>query len=135
MRFNHEKDYAHYSVRSYQPGEVSITTPITHHDAQQLATKVLHESFIIAPKRLIPNWPPRKLTELTAEHLDSVAELKPELILLGTGQTLDFPHPSVTANLMVLGIGVEVMDTSAACRTYNILMHEGRNVVAALIVD
>jgi len=61
--------------------------------------------------------------------------MKPELVLIGTGAKFEFPEPARLAPLRSAGIGVEVMDTAAACRTYNILLGEGRGVVAALIVS
>ncbi len=61
--------------------------------------------------------------------------MRPEIVLLGCGARFRFPSPAVLAPLYGAGIGVEVMDTRAACRTYNILLSEGRRVVAALIVD
>jgi uncharacterized protein len=61
--------------------------------------------------------------------------MKPEIVLLGTGATFVFPDPARLAPLRDARVGVEVMDTAAACRTYNILLAEGRNVVAALIVQ
>ncbi|MDP2247911.1 MAG: Mth938-like domain-containing protein, partial [Nitrosomonadales bacterium] len=70
---------------------------------------------------------------LTVEHFEKIAELKPEVVLLGTGNKHRFIHPRLTAPLTALGISVECMDTAAACRTYNILMAEGRHVAAALI--
>lgn len=60
-----------------------------------------------------------------------VATLEPEIVLLGTGEQQRFPHPRLTRELLTRGIGVEIMNTAAACRTYNILMLEGRRVVAA----
>ena len=61
-------------------------------------------------------------------------ELSPEMVLFGTGPTLRFPHPGLTRSLIEAGIGIEVMDTGAACRTYNILSAEERRVAAALLV-
>ena len=63
-----------------------------------------------------------------------IAQLEPEIALLGTGDRQRFPHPRLIQALMARGIGVEVMDTSAACRTYNIVMLEGRRVAAALLL-
>jgi uncharacterized protein len=61
--------------------------------------------------------------------------MAPEIVLVGSGRAFAFPDPSLLAPLYAAGIGVEVMDTRAACRTYNLLLGEGRNVIAALIVD
>jgi uncharacterized protein len=94
-----------------------------------------HEaSLLVSGDRLVTDWPARVLEELKPDHLAAIVELKPEIVLLGTGARFSFPEPSLLAPLYKAGIGVEVMDTPAACRTYNILLGEGRNVVAALIV-
>ena len=84
--------------------------------------------------RLIADWPIASVTELTADHSAAILDLKPEIVLLGTGRTFTFPDRAKLAPLYGAGLGVEIMDTPAACRTYNILLAEGRNVVAALVV-
>ncbi|MGZ5048538.1 MAG: Mth938-like domain-containing protein [Usitatibacter sp.] len=91
-------------------------------------------SLVVSGERLVTDWPAASLESLTADHLAAIAELKPEIVLLGSGDAFRFPEPQLLAPLRRAGIGVEVMDTPAACRTYNILQAEGRNVVAALIV-
>ena len=91
-------------------------------------------SLVVAPERLITDWPAPAVTAITADHLAAIVELAPEVVLLGTGREFRFPDAAQLAPLYRAGIGVEVMDTPAACRTYNILLGEGRNVVAALIV-
>jgi uncharacterized protein len=91
-------------------------------------------SLVVAGDRVITSWPAASLESLTADHFAAIVELQPEIVLLGTGATFRFPEPQLLAPLHRAGIGVEVMDTPAACRTYNILLGEGRNVVAALIV-
>lgn len=94
-----------------------------------------HEtSLIVLPDAPVETWPPRSITELTETHLAPVLAYRPEIILLGSGATLQFPARELRAALANLGIGVEIMDTHAACRTYNILAGEGRNVAAALII-
>jgi uncharacterized protein len=91
-------------------------------------------SLILTPHRLLGNWPATTFETLEATHLQSVIDLAPEVLLLGTGARLRFP-PAICLKLLAeAGIGFEVMDTAAACRTYNILMSEGRNVAAALII-
>jgi uncharacterized protein len=72
---------------------------------------------------------------LEAAHFEAILEFMPEIVLLGTGGTLRFPHPRLTEALIRAQIGVEVMDTPAACRTYNILASEGRKVAAALLLS
>ncbi|MGZ5036100.1 MAG: Mth938-like domain-containing protein [Usitatibacter sp.] len=91
-------------------------------------------SLVVSGERLVTDWPAASLESLTADHLAAIAELKPEIVLLGSGDAFRFPEAQLLAPLRRAGIGVEVMDTPAACRTYNILQAEGRNVVAALIV-
>jgi uncharacterized protein len=91
-------------------------------------------SLVVSADRLVTDWPAASIEALTADHLAAILEMAPEIVLLGTGPAFRFLEPALLAPLYNAGIGVEVMDTPAACRTYNILMGEGRNVVAALIV-
>jgi len=92
------------------------------------------KSLIVLPNTLIDDWEPRSLEALTETHFAQLAALDAEVILLGTGAVLRFPHPRLTAPLLAQRIGFEVMDTYAAARTYNILMGEGRRVAAALLL-
>lgn len=92
------------------------------------------QSLVVAGERIVSGWPAASIEALTADHMAAIVELGPEIVLLGTGAAFRFPEPQLLAPLHKAGIGVEVMDTPAACRTYNILLGEGRNVVAALIV-
>ncbi|HET7060610.1 MAG TPA: Mth938-like domain-containing protein [Nitrosospira sp.] len=89
---------------------------------------------IVTPDRIIENWGAEGFDQLTPEDFRFLLSLHPELVLFGSGPILRFPHPRLTRALLESGIGIEVMDTSAACRTYNILMAEGRRVVAALLI-
>lgn len=91
-------------------------------------------SLVVAATRIVTDWPLAAVGEISGDHLAAILELGPEIVLLGTGATFVFPEPARLAPLHRARIGVEVMDTPAACRTYNILMGEGRNVVAALVV-
>jgi uncharacterized protein len=91
-------------------------------------------SLVVSGDRVVTDWPATSLEGLTADHLAAIIELQPEIVLLGTGARFTFPEGALLAPLYKAGIGVEVMDTPAACRTYNILLSEGRHVVAALIV-
>ena len=91
-------------------------------------------SLVVSGDRVVADWPATSVASLEADHLAAIIELAPEILLLGTGGKFQFPEAALLAPLYRAGIGVEVMDTPAACRTYNILLAEGRNVVAALIV-
>jgi uncharacterized protein len=92
-----------------------------------------HESsLIVLPDRVLP-WDVAGFEALSAEHFSSLKELQAEILLLGTGPKQRFPHPRLTAPLAEAGIGIEVMDLKAACRTFNILVAEERKVAAALL--
>lgn len=81
------------------------------------------------------NWPGVPFEALTAEHFEALLAFNPELVIFGSGTKLRFVHPSLHAGLMSKRVGLETMDTPAACRTYNILAQEGRRVVAALLIE
>ena len=88
---------------------------------------------------VLPEVPPRpwnvtRFEDLTAAHFEQIAEDRPDVVILGTGERQRFVHPRLIASLSNQRIGVESMDSQAACRTYNILMGEGRKVTLALIV-
>ena len=89
--------------------------------------------LIVSPQRIIAGWGPERIGDLDPGHLQPLIDLTPEVIVLGTGATQVFPDPAIYFRVLELRIGCEVMDTGAACRTYNILMAEGRRVVAALL--
>ena len=91
-------------------------------------------SFLLAPDRVVENWPVGASSELNAGHVDAILELKPELVILGTGERQVFPDPAFMAGLLRKGIGIEVMDNGAAARTYDLLAAENRRVVAAFIL-
>jgi len=96
---------------------------------------VRHEhSLIVLPERIIKDWQAAEPKLMAAEHFSPLANLELEILLLGTGAKLCFPHPRLIHAMAQQGIGLEVMDTFAACRTYNILAAEGRKVAAALIL-
>jgi uncharacterized protein len=90
-------------------------------------------SLVVAPDFIRSDWTPVGLAELTDDALAVIRDLHPEIVLLGTGKVQRFPAPGSLRALIEAGIGVEVMDNSAACRTYNVLASEERRVAAALI--
>ena len=92
------------------------------------------QNLIVMANQLILDWQMVDLASLSTAHFDELIELKPELVLFGTGEKHQFLHPKVYQNLTAQGIPLECMTTAAACRTYNILMSEDRNVAAALLV-
>lgn len=91
-------------------------------------------SLIVLPGLLVTDWNATAFDQLQPAHFERLAELKPELVLLGTGAAHRFVHPSLSRPLLEAGIGLECMTTPAACRTYNFLLAEGRHVAAALLL-
>ena len=124
MRFSLDSDANHYSITSYGPDWIKVNT------------QEFRRSLIVTPEQLISDWPPRTFDDLVEAHFEAIASLEPklEIVLLGTGVRQRFPRPSLLHPLLERGVGVEVMDTAAACRTYNIIMLEGRRVAAALLL-
>jgi uncharacterized protein len=104
-------------------------------DYVRLGVVEYRDNVLVTPERIVTGWTAGGFETLTEADFAALAELKPEVVLLGTGASLRFPHPRLTRALTDAGIGVEVMDTPAACRTFNILAAEGRKVVAAVILD
>jgi len=94
----------------------------------------LRNSFIISRSQLILDWPVAEFEQLDTEAMQSICQLAPELIILGTGTKLQFPAAEITSPMQQAGIGLEIMDTAAACRTFNLLAGDGRQVAAALIM-
>ena len=100
-----------------------------------LVNGVRHElNLLVVPDSPVAAWAVQDPWAMSAEQVSHLAGLDAEVLLIGTGPRLRFPPPKLLQPLFQAGIGVEIMDTPAACRTYNILMGEGRKVVAALIL-
>ncbi len=100
----------------------------------QVNEQRLHCNLIVTPQRLVENWTTGDVSQLADAQFEKLRELGAEIILLGSGATLRFPPHAFMRSLAQVRIGLEVMDSGAACRTYNILMAEGRNVAAALLL-
>ena len=111
-----------YRINSYAQGSILI------------GNDRFVSSVIITPSNVINNWQPQTFADIAPHHFDQILEMKPELILLGTGRRQHFPESDLFLNMAKLNTGFEVMDTGAACRSYNILLQEGRNVAAALLM-
>lgn len=100
-----------------------------------MVNKVRHEGNLIVTSERVLAWGAAGFDDLAADDFFALRELGLEVVLLGTGSRLRFPSPRVLRPLIDAGIGYEVMDLAAACRTYNILATEGRAVAAALVFD
>ena len=109
-------------IRAYAPGRINVS--------ETLLTK----SFIVTRDQLIEDWAPQRFEDLTVESLKAALALEPEILIIGTGAQQHFLPGEAMAALSRGGIRVEVMDTAAACRTYNVLLSEDRKVVAALLM-
>jgi uncharacterized protein len=95
---------------------------------------VEHTESVVVPWRgQVLAWGVPEFESLTPQHFERLAALKPELVIFGSGPRLRFPAPALLRPLIDARIGIETMDTAAACRTYNVLFAEGRSVVAALL--
>jgi uncharacterized protein len=103
-------------------------------DAVTVVDRVLTRSFLLAPDRLVEDWPVTKSDEFDLASIEAIVALEPEVVLLGTGTRQVFPPREALAALLARRIGVEVMTNAAACRTYNLLAGEGRRVIAAVML-
>ena len=111
------------TITGYGDGYVEINqTPYKH-------------SVLLSSDGAILKWSAKSFGDLDASHFSQMVDLKPELILIGTGSRQQFPKPVLLKSLISAKIGFEIMDSQAACRTYNILVGEGRKVLLALIVE
>jgi uncharacterized protein len=130
MQVRREQSAGIYSIHAYHGDEVILNSP---QPGERLLS--LRRSFIITPEQLQPDWSPESLEQTRGEELAALAELDMDVLLLGTGKSLHFPGTEQLAALISLGIGYEVMNSAAACRTFNILAAEGRRVAAAIIIE
>jgi uncharacterized protein len=110
---------------------------VTGYDATgvEINAQRYNYSLIVLPEIAPRAWNAPTFDSITAEHFDVISADSPDVVILGTGARQRFIHPRLTAALTMRRIGVECMDSQAACRTYNILMGEGRKVTLALVID
>lgn len=116
---------------------INASNTITACTDNQVAINGLayRRSLLLLPDRIDTSWGPDGIAGLTQTHVDVIAGTPGDIILLGTGRRQHFPPPALLHTIYASGRSVDVMDTPAACRTYNLLMTEGRLVIAALIID
>lgn len=122
MQFNLEKSSSGNMIQHREKGTVTING------------ERYQNSIIVFPDKIIANWPVDNVSNLNITALQAIIEVKPEVFLLGTGDSQIFPPMSLRAELARINRSVDVMDTAAACRTYNVLVAEFRQVVVALIL-
>jgi len=122
MKFTLDANSRVNLIRSYGEGELRV------------GDDILHTSCIVTADTLIKEWPPQTLDELQPEYLQTIFDVQPEVVVLGTGATQRFPSAQITAMFGERRIGLEVMTLGAACRTFNILVQEDRRVAAVLFL-
>jgi len=101
----------------------------------RVGTDEYRENVVLTSEAVATGWAASGFEGLTDEDFAQLLTQKPEVVLFGAGASIRFPHPRLTRPLTDAGVGVEIMDTPAACRTFNILAAEGRSVVAALLLE
>jgi uncharacterized protein len=110
---------------------------VTGYDASgvEINAQRFNYSLMVMPEAAPQPWDVASFEQLTAQHFERIAAQEPDVVILGTGERQRFVHPRLIASLSARHTGVECMDSHAACRTYNILMGEGRKVTLALIIE
>jgi uncharacterized protein len=122
MKLSLEKNDIKYQITTYVPNNNLI-----------INEKIYTHSVLISPNKL-QRWQPQLFKELKNEHFTEIKKLQPEAIIFGSGAELQFPELYLYADLINNNIGVEIMNTAAACRTYSIVAAEERNIVIALLL-
>ena len=123
MKLQPDRQPSLNTVSAYGPNYIEINAQRYDH------------SVILGPKGPVLEWSCRHFESLTTENFALIANQKPAVVIFGSGQKIRFPKPELLKPLIQARIGIETMDLQAACRTYNILMAEGRNVIAALLIE
>lgn len=132
VKFSRDTANGNRIVR-YEVGCIHLSTASIPSDPAA-APRIVQRSVIVTVNQIVTDWTPQHWQAITTADMDRVLATRPDVILLGTGKRLRFPPPPVLAHCQQQRVGMEVMDTAAACRTYNILAAEGRNVAAALLM-
>ena len=120
----------------FQPDSLAGTNTVSRHEPGTVWVNGMQwaHSLLLPWRGEVQRWPVDGLAMLAAAHFEQVLALKPELVIFGSGARLQFVSPALYRCLIEARIGIETMDTAAACRTYNVLAAEGRSVVAALLL-
>jgi len=148
MQVSQEINTSHYRIHAYDEDTVTISYPrwLSEDKNEPLEQKpldaeisvfkqeTLKQSFIISSDKLTRNWNIKNVELMDSDHFKQIKDFQPEILILSTGRTLRRPKLSSYATLINAGIGIEFMNTGAACRTYNILMADERKVIAAFIL-
>jgi len=122
MKFSEDYASGSYIIRAFTDNKITVNNTL------------YERSLVISKHHLNTDWGIEHVDQLSHDVWQALLADKPEVILIGTGPTLVFPHPSSYAPAIEQGIGVEFMDSGAACRTYNVLLSEDRQVIAGIIL-
>ena len=123
MKLHSDPQSSQNTITGYGIGFIEVNkTPYSH-------------ALIVEPESEVLAWPVEECQELSEDHFSMISALQPELVIVGTGKKQVFLNPKILQPLIKAKIGFEMMDSQAACRTYNILAAEGRRVAAALILE
>lgn len=121
MRFAQENSQAHWHINKYQPGEIVVNN-------------LAYQKSILLHQDWIADWPIESFEQIRPKILEELSLRNPELILIGTGSKAVLPSREILNFAQINQISLEIMSTSQACRTYNLMASDGRNILAALIV-
>ena len=123
MKLQPDKQPSLNTVSAYGPNYIEI-------NAQRYTN-----SLLLSPESPVIEWSCTRFEDIKTEDFEQIAKLEPAVVIFGSGERIRFPKPVLVAPLIARNIGIETMDLQAACRTYNVLMAEGRKVVAALLIE
>ena len=123
MKLQPDKQPSLNTVSAYGPNYIEI-------NAQRYTN-----SLLLSPESPVIEWSCTRFEDIKTEDFEQIAKLEPAVVIFGSGERIRFPKPALIAPLITRNIGIETMDLQAACRTYNVLMAEGRKVVAALLIE
>ncbi|MEY3864295.1 Mth938-like domain-containing protein [Polynucleobacter sp. MWH-CaK5] len=123
MKLQPDKQPSLNTVSAYGPDYIEI-------NAQRYT-----QSLLLSPESPVIEWSCTRFEDIKTEDFEQIAKLDPAVVIFGSGQRIRFPQAALIAPLIARNIGLETMDLQAACRTYNVLMAEGRKVVAALLIE
>lgn len=121
MEFNLEVPENQFFIRSVSENGIRVHK------------NLFNKPFIISGQRIVPEWDVTSVSDINEENLQIIFDMEPEVLLIGTGNTQVFLPPATQVHFFCRNVGFEVMTTDAACRTFNVLVAEGRQVVAALL--
>ena len=123
MKLHSDPQSSQNTITGYGIGFLEVNqTPYSH-------------ALIVQPEGEVLAWPVEEIQDLSEDHFSIISALLPELVIVGTGKKQVFLNPKILQPLIKAKIGFEMMDSQAACRTYNILMGEGRKVLAAILLE